>query len=81
MIVGSRPRSRGPLGRWIKTFPQTVEAAGAHGASPAGTGMSILHKLVVPAQDGVRADDKPDSTQDRSWQSKNLGVLVPIAHR
>lgn len=35
---------------------------------PAGTGVTPLHQLAVPAQDGVRADDKPQPTQDRSGQ-------------
>jgi hypothetical protein len=30
--------------------------------------MLLLHDLAVPAQDGVRADDKPQPTQDCAGQ-------------
>ncbi|WP_155129221.1 hypothetical protein [[Actinomadura] parvosata] len=35
---------------------------------PADAGMLVLHQLAVPAQDGVWADDKPESTQDGTGQ-------------
>jgi hypothetical protein len=35
--------------------------------------MPLLHDLAVPAQDGVRADDKPQATQDRSRQRGQKG--------
>jgi hypothetical protein len=40
---------------------------------PAGTGMPPLHDLAVPAQNGVRADDKPQAMQDRSRQRGQQG--------
>lgn len=58
-----------------RVLPDQTQDEGADGAdrgrapSPlrsAGPGMPLFHDLAVPAQGGVRADDKPEPTQDRA---------------
>ena len=74
-----------------RVLPDQAQDEGADGADggraprplrPAGTGMTPFHQIAVPAQDGVRPDEKPQPAQDLAGQrGQERGEEGPVLGR